>query len=244
MAGFLTPDGLKVALESVGDAGTYLGLATSIPDGLDRNLATITEVQTDGYARVPVTWTDAASDDVETSPVRIMNEEIVDFPAVNDNMVPPAAYAFLTDQATGNALTVPTLNPITPEASGGAFEPGTYFWSITAVNDWGETSPSASVSATVIEDGEAPLTWTAIPGATGYKIYRGTAAGEESILVATTGAVTTYTDEGDAGTPNTPPPTVNTAASGRLLYIWVLNEPVSTLAGKPTRIPAGGIGIE
>lgn len=244
MAGFLTPDGLKVALNAVGDAGTYLGLASSIPDSLNRNLATITEIQTEGYARVAVNWTAASSDDLATSPVRIMNDAIVDFPAVNDNMVPAAAYAFLTDQSSGNALTVPTLNPITPAASGGSFEPGTYYWAITAINEWGETLPSPSVSATLVADGEAPLTWTAIPGATGYKIYRGTAAGEEGTLVATTGAVTTYTDEGDVGTPNTPPPTTNTAASGRLLYIWVLNEPVSTLAGKPTRVPAGGIGIE
>lgn len=51
-----------------------------------------------------------------------------------------------------------------------------------------------------------------VPGpATGVKVYRGTAPGAETVLVATLGAVLTYTDTGSAGTSGTPPPTMNTA---------------------------------
>lgn len=50
-------------------------------------------------------------------------------------------------------------------------------------------------------------------GATGYKVYRGTAAGAENVLVATLGTVTTYTDTGAAGTAATVP-TSNTSTLG------------------------------
>ena len=41
------------------------------------------------------------------------------------------------------------------------------------------------------------MNWTAIPGATGYKIYRGDTSGGE-LLLATVGAVTTYVDDTNA----------------------------------------------
>lgn len=45
---------------------------------------------------------------------------------------------------------------------------------------------------------------------TGVKVYRGTAAGAENVLVTTLGAVVTYTDNGGAGSAFSPP-TVSTA---------------------------------
>ena len=54
--------------------------------------------------------------------------------------------------------------------------------------------------------GSAVLTWDALPaGTTAVKVYRGTLTGVENKLVATLGAVVTYTDTGVAGTTASPP---------------------------------------
>lgn len=55
----------------------------------------------------------------------------------------------------------------------------------------------------------AVITWTAVTGATGYRIYRGSTSGAEGTYFAV-GAVTTYTDTGTAGTAGTLP-VANTA---------------------------------
>lgn len=95
----------------------------------------------------------------------------------------------------------------------GTFGAGTYFWEITAINAAGETIGSNEVTHAVVSTGRQTLNWTTVPGATGYKVYRGTVTGLENVLVATLGAVTTYIDTGDAGVAGTVPVT-NTAVQG------------------------------
>jgi hypothetical protein len=82
--------------------------------------------------------------------------------------------------------------------SGGTFSPGTYFWTITALSRTGETLPSNEVTATIVSNGSASLTWSAVSGAIAYNIYRGTAAGAENTYVTQVGAVTAYTDTGSS----------------------------------------------
>src|SRR5262249_18413054 len=74
-----------------------------------------------------------------------------------------------------------------------------------------ETLPSAEVSAVTADNGSVALTWTAVPGATSYRIYRGDSAGGESLYF--TAAGTSFTDFGAAGTPGTPPTTSTVLAS-------------------------------
>lgn len=96
--------------------------------------------------------------------------------------------------------------------SGGTFAANTYYWKVTGINANGETTGSNEVSAAIVLNGSANLTWSALPaGTTGVKVYRGTAAGAENVLVATLGAVTSYTDTGTAGTAATVP-AVNTTS--------------------------------
>lgn len=98
--------------------------------------------------------------------------------------------------------------------SGGTFAAGTYYWVITAVDAYGETTASNETNATLILNGSANLTWNALPaGTTNVKVYRGTGPGAENVLVTTLGPVTAYTDTGTAGTGATPP-TKNTAQIG------------------------------
>lgn len=99
----------------------------------------------------------------------------------------------------------------TPVAGGGTFAAGTYFYVVTAFTSFGETSVSNEASAVVALNGSVDLAWLAPNGpVTQYKLYRGTVAGAENVLVATIPAGTvTFTDTnvGAAGAP----PAVNNA---------------------------------
>jgi hypothetical protein len=156
------------------------------------------------------------------------------------------------------ALNAPAL------ASGGALTAGTtYYYKLTAFNANGETTPSAEMSATPSGANLAiSHSWTAMGGATGYKLYRGTAAGSENTLVATinSGTATSFTDTGDTATTASPPasntatipaPTQNAtslAAGGSLTsgttYYYVVT--ALTAAGETTKsneqsaTPSGG----
>lgn len=90
-------------------------------------------------------------------------------------------------------------------AAGGTFAAGTYFWKVTATSATGETIGSNEVTATLALNATQPLTWALPVGATGIKVYRGTAANSQDVLVATLGAVTSYTDTGAAGTAGSVP---------------------------------------
>jgi hypothetical protein len=112
------------------------------------------------------------------------------------------------------ALTTPAGLGAAAVGSGGTFAAGTYYWKITFINLVGETVGSAEVNATLVLNGSANLTWTAPPaGATGVKVYRGTAIGAENVLVTTlAGTAVNYTDTGSAGTTGQSPPATNTTA--------------------------------
>lgn len=239
MAGFLTPRGKQLLLDTLAGAGDYLGLAVGLAEGQVPSLANIQEVTTPGYARKAITWNPATGVD----PVFVDNSADVQMGPVTADMV-PANYAFLTDTLSGNSLAAPTITADAP-ASGGTFTAGTYYWRVTATNSRGETITSNEVSATLTANQKVTLSWAAISGATGYKVYRGTAPGAENILVTTItgGSTVSYADTGTAGTAVTPPQ-VSTAAVGDLLYIWELAEPVRALANKPIYVPASGLIIE
>lgn len=115
----------------------------------------------------------------------------------------------------GSTWTIGQAAPTTPGAAavgtGGTFAAGTYYWKITAIGPGGESLPTAEVSATLVLNGSATITWTVAAAATGYRIYRGTTPGGENVYY-TVGAVATYTDINAASTPGSPP----TAAAGTL----------------------------
>lgn len=108
--------------------------------------------------------------------------------------------------ATGAfALGTYTNTPLQIGNSGGCGSSGAYLvdetrvyssaLSATEVAALGTRPPApATLSATVMSSTEIVLNWSAVPNATRYIIYRGTASGNETFLT-TTGAVLTY-DEG------------------------------------------------
>lgn len=108
--------------------------------------------------------------------------------------------------------------------SGGSFTAGTYYWKLTSTNAAGESLGSAEVSLAMTSGQTAVVSWAAVNGATGYKLYRGTTAGGENVRIATitNGSTITYNDTGTAGTSATVPST-NTTGDGTFTagtYYW------------------------
>lgn len=108
-------------------------------------------------------------------------------------------------------LTPPVLTG-TPTA-GGALTAGVYKYYVTAINAVGESTVSNEVTVTTAAGNlTAHLTWLAVSGATGYKVYRTAAGGASNseLLRATLGNVLLY-DDVAVGAPSGAFPTVNTA---------------------------------
>lgn len=113
-----------------------------------------------------------------------------------------ATTSYLDTGSSSGAATVPGSNT----SGGGSFAAGTYFWVLTAVSSAGETIASNEVTSAVGLNGSAVFTWTTVPAAVSYKLYRGTATGAENALIATLGSgVTTTSDTGGSGSAASPP---------------------------------------
>lgn len=103
-----------------------------------------------------------------------------------------------------NGLTPSPAPTGTPTTGTGAMVAGTYYAEITATNADGESLPSPQSAGVVLAStGEIAWTWTAVTGATGYKIYVGTTVGSETSWF--TSSTNSYTQTATAGTTGTPP---------------------------------------
>lgn len=90
--------------------------------------------------------------------------------------------------------------------TGGTFAAGAQFWKITRRTLFGETQPSTEVTATLVLNGSASLTWSAAPGTYAFRIYRGTVTNTENLLVAEVdGHATSFVDTGASVVAATPP---------------------------------------
>lgn len=126
---------------------------------------------------------------------------------------------YITNFSQGTLTSVPVLTLGTTSGSGGTFAAGTYFWTVTATNRNGETIGSNQVSATLVLNGTQALSWTAVTGATGYRIYRGPGTlGTPNTWVASLGAVTSYTDTGTSVYASCPPKVNTTGNIGLHLH--------------------------
>jgi parallel beta-helix repeat protein len=95
------------------------------------------------------------------------------------------------------AIAAPTQGAPSTSSTGGSLESGTYYYVVTATDSAGETTASNEESIVVAgPTGEVTLNWNVVPGADGYRIYRGDSAGGESVLagVVTGGSTTSFTD--------------------------------------------------
>ncbi len=115
------------------------------------------------------------------------------------------ASGLATVALTQGTLAPPVVNaPVLAEDAGGAnWNLSAYFYVITALGATGETVISNQVTVTPVNiDDSVTITWSEVPGAQGYKIYRSEASGvfTTPALKATiaAGNITTFLDQSGA----------------------------------------------
>lgn len=106
-------------------------------------------------------------------------------------------------EAVGQLPPAPANVAAAAVVGGGTFAAGTYYWKVSAINAQGESIASVEVSAVIALNGSATITWNQVPGASGYRVYRGAAAGAQTLYYAV-GLVGTFTDTNAAGTAGVP----------------------------------------
>ena len=110
-------------------------------------------------------------------------------------------------------LIAPSLIGQDPVVGGTLSASTAYFYVVTTLTAAGESTASNELTnSTTVTDLSFLLTWVAVTGASGYRIYRGTSSGATNTLVTqvNSGSTVTYTDTGTSlGTKS--PPSTNTA---------------------------------
>lgn len=113
----------------------------------------------------------------------------------------------------------PNQAALATAASGGSIANGTYFVKVTALLTSGESAASNEQSITTTGTGisTVTVTWSAVAGATGYKVYFGSAGSGSENVFSAFGLVTTNTFTAlpvTSGTPPTLQSAPNAAVSG------------------------------
>lgn len=85
----------------------------------------------------------------------------------------------------------------------------TYYYRVSAITTAGETTACAEVGLAITATHGVDLTWNAVRGATGYRVY-GRSTGAELFIAEVSGTTLAYTDSGSI-TPAGALPTANTA---------------------------------
>lgn len=121
-------------------------------------------------------------------------------------------------------LATPTGAATSTATTGGSLAAATYSYRVSAYNQYGETTASTGVTrVTTGTTSTVTVTWTAVAGALGYKVY-GRVGGSELFLQVVRAPLTTFTDTG-GWTPAGALPGANTtgpftaAHVGRAVYI-------------------------
>ena len=115
----------------------------------------------------------------------------------------------------------PSFVPTVTAASGGTLtQSTTYYYRVAALNAQGSTLPCPEVSGTTGTNGSGNLSmqisWSAVANATGYNIYGRTTGAEQ--LIATVGAVTSYTDTGSISPSGSMPTSDTTCDTGQINF--------------------------
>ncbi len=141
---------------------------------------------------------------------------------------PGQPFTATTSASVGAGTTTPTLTLSTtisvPTGVGCTDNPGAgtlnantaYYYRVSAINAAGETTAAAEQSVTTSNNGlnthAVTITWTAVPGATGYRVY-GRSTGAELFIAGVNGAsAVSYQDTGSI-TPSGALPASNTTAT-------------------------------
>lgn len=159
----------------------------------------------------------------------------------------------MANDFSSNPLILDTVDAVAPnmgapsQAAGGAFAAGNTFWVLTAFNADGESVKSNEVTLNMVLNNKATLSWTQIPGATGYRLYRSLVSGvygATSKVNVSIGAVGTIDDTGAALIAGQPPATQYSLLTGQVLRIsklrWKIGQNVAAAGDKIILTDAAG----
>lgn len=126
----------------------------------------------------------------------------------------PLAYTISITIPSSAPLSFPINLTGTVSATLGTLPASTYYYAVTTVNTYGETTISAVINKTTTgSTSKVTLDWDDVAGATNYRIYRGPSAGALVELADVGGVASTFVDDG-AHVPTTIlPPATNTTRS-------------------------------
>jgi hypothetical protein len=107
-----------------------------------------------------------------------------------------------------NAILPRPASPRGVPGTGGALGAGTHYFRVAALmataNRTAVSPPSAEISAAVTAQGAVTISWTRVPGADKYRVYRGTASGRQSVYLETSATSFLYKGSNEiAGVPPT-----------------------------------------
>ena len=152
----------------------------------------------------------------------------------------PLAGALLYHFADAN---IPVARAPSVSNSGGLLTAGNYFYVVTSTTATGESPASNDIFVTTTgSDSAVTLSWSQVPGATGYRVYRGNFGGAEHTLIATiTSPVTvSFTDDGTEATSFAVPPARIFTAS----VAWGDNTSSTSGDGSVSLVPNPGGGFD
>ncbi|MEP6592815.1 MAG: hypothetical protein ABJC51_03940, partial [Acidobacteriota bacterium] len=105
-------------------------------------------------------------------------------------------------------LAAPGAPKAAASSSAGALSSGTHYFTVVALlytdTRTVVSAPSSEVSVALSVGKAATISWSGVPGADRYRIYRGTAAGAETKYLETSGASTSFTYTGSSESSGTP----------------------------------------
>lgn len=100
----------------------------------------------------------------------------------------------------GDILPRPGSPKVTSTSGAGNVNPGVHYFKVVALMDTDTrtavSAPSDEISTTVPGGVGVTFTWSAVPGADRYRVYRGAVPGAQSVYLETSSAVTTFTYSG------------------------------------------------
>jgi hypothetical protein len=105
---------------------------------------------------------------------------------------------------SGSGMGAPTLGV----SNGGSLSASkTYYYLVTALGSWGESLGVQASASTTSSNKQISVTWSSFPGATSYRVYRGTSSGGENAYIVHTSPYTdsTATWSGGSYVAGTPP---------------------------------------
>lgn len=139
---------------------------------------------------------------VENQYIMAREKEVGEFSSIGGSTVKDIG------NVNGIKIVAPDNLSLTAQSDDGLLSEDTYYYVVSAVDETGETLPSGEQSVEVSSpDNQVELEWDAVPGATGYRIYRSDTSGVygESSFIAQTSS-NEYVDKiasPGSGTPKT-----------------------------------------